>query len=260
MDIVYVATGQSFFEMAVVSAMSVRKFHPSARIHIVSDKRHVDCGDFGFVELPGATFTHKDKIAGLQKIDLQKKFLFLDADTYVVGSLQPLFDVLDHFDVAAAISEVRVAPPRKGVSFDYLDISPAFPEFNSGVVAFNSSPAVKWLFQEWHREYLADVERGRGAGMPDQPSFRRALYRSPIRIGPVPPEYNCRLPFCGYYEAAVVVLHGNRTIDQFEALGRKLNGSLGPRIYFPKWFVIHQNNRLSQTVKEFRRTLLSLWK
>jgi hypothetical protein len=125
--------------------------------------------------------------------------VLLDCDTYIVRDLGPIFELLDRFDIAGAH-----APTRS--SFDLDNIPDSFPEFNAGLIAFRRSEAVSSFLAAWLADYdrLAEL---RPASM-DQPSFRRALFRSGLRIATLPPEWNQRFDMAGYPKQALRVLHG----------------------------------------------------
>ena len=61
----------------------------------------------------------------------------------------------------------------------------------------------QWIFPGGERLFRESL--------PDQPSFRKALYESSLRLATLPPEYNCRLPFPGFLHDPVRILHGRTT-------------------------------------------------
>jgi hypothetical protein len=81
-----------------------------------------------------------------------------------------------------------------------------FPEFNAGVLLFRKLEQTEWFLERWAQIYAEDSLNPLtrlfpgGASLyrkaiPNQPSFRRAIYESGLRIATLPPECNCRVPF-----------------------------------------------------------------
>ena len=130
------------------------------------------------------------------------------------GDLAELFVVLDAFDIAAAHSPSRAIYEVDGVP-------DAFPEFNTGVILFGGSPAIRAFFASWAETFTRYLER-RASGevrwlrpadkrvhvLNDQGTFREALYRSRLRVATLPPEYNCRFSAPGFVDGPVRILHG----------------------------------------------------
>ena len=92
---------------------------------------------------------------------------------------------------------------------------------------------VEWLFPGGE-EYFKNT-------LNDQASLRKALYESTLRIATLTPEYNCRLPFPGYLQDKVMIIHG-RTAS-FDNVTRRLNRTTLPRIHFMHWGSIKSFDR-----------------
>ena len=146
--VVYVATGHKYLQEALLSAESVKRHMRHLSITLYTDEdvdsRHVD------------EVVHFDADGYLSRIPRlaaspYERTLFLDSDTYVCGDLEPLFALLDGFDIALAHAPVRAIYEIDGVP-------DSFPEFNAGVILFRQSADVRAVFSDW--EALFDNFRG----------------------------------------------------------------------------------------------------
>lgn len=187
--VVYVATCEPYLSEARQSARSLRDHHPDLPITLfapegIDDETAAVFDDVRAID--DAAHDFSDSILGDGEIAYDRT-LFLDTDTYVCGSLEPIFEVLDRFDLAAAQD-----PAREGTAshrHDH-DVPETFPQFNTGVIAYRDCAAVRDLFDRWRDLYhsLEGVKHGL-----NQPAFRVAAYESDLDIGTLPPEYNFRI-------------------------------------------------------------------
>jgi hypothetical protein len=218
--VLYVAQGDRYLEAAVESARSVRANMPAVRIAIATGEPAPDGFD---VTIP---LTEPDgfraKILGMIASPFDRT-LFLDVDTFVAADVSELFSVLDTFDVAAAHSPLRVTLPLE-------DVPDAFPELNTGVIAFRRKECVERLLRTWLDEY-----RRLTPLMPrakDQLSFRRAMYlATDVRLAVLPTEFNLRFWKAGYYNQRVRILHGWGDPDTYRAVAAELNEPVTSRRY-----------------------------
>lgn len=189
--------GDVYVDAATRSALSLRRVMPNLPIALFAD-RTVD-GPFDRVIRCNERDGYRAKIVAAKASPFERTLL-LDVDTYVLADLADLFRLLDQFDMALAHAPVRVSTPL-------ADVPSAFPEFNTGVIAFRNSNVVRTLLDGWLREYdhlIVDDPPTR-----DQPSFRRIAYRTPaLRIATLTPEYNQRFKMAGYFNQPVRLLHG----------------------------------------------------
>jgi hypothetical protein len=210
--VLYVAQGRRYLEAAVASARSVRVAMPAVGIGIATNEPAPD----GFDETIPLTEPdgYRAKILGMIASPFDRT-LFLDVDTFVAADVSELFRVLDVFDVAAAHSPLRVTLPLE-------DVPDAFPELNTGVIAFRRKERVGRLLQTWLDEYgrLAPLK----PRSKDQLSFRRALYSATdVRLAVLPTEFNLRFWKAGYYNQLVRILHGWGDPDTHRAVAAALN-------------------------------------
>ncbi|MCP4383002.1 MAG: hypothetical protein GY798_16535 [Hyphomicrobiales bacterium] len=225
---VYVATGEKYVEEARRSADSCREQMPSSRIALFTPD---DCDARGFDEVVPFGSEFKDdpfelKIAGIASAceTVGPCAVFLDSDTYVIGDVTDLGEILDRFDLAAAHAPIRLQSNERPQMSVFLSGAPrSFPEFNTGVIAFRCSAAVQQLFLTWLELYREQLAKFSPLRTHDQPSFREVTYKSDLQIATLPLEYNCvfwrPMGLCG----AVKILHGR---GNYPVLAEHLNETL----------------------------------
>jgi len=240
--VVYVATGERHIKEAADSLASLWHHDPRIRVRMFVDRpSRAHLAEWGIPTPPGPdaleildhqdpSYSWADKPAVLSRGgDEDERVLFLDTDTRVCGPISDLFELLGSFDVAAAHAPIRL--DRRAPSSLAERVPFAFPELNTGVIAFRRTAAVADLFDRWHRmhrELLRSVDL-RAVG--DQATFRVALWESDVRFTVLPPEFNCRFPFPTYVHGPVRILHG-RGAD-LERVEREINSTTGPRVFIP---------------------------
>ena len=220
--IIYVATGTKYIEEAIQSAASVKRWMPNIPITLFTSEA-IENPNFDQILLvsdPKSGFT--DKVLHMYESPYDQT-LFLDTDTFLCDDVSEIFSLLEHYDVAASQAELRVGIPIES-------IPESFPEMNTGVIAFKKSPLAKDFFEKWKYLYLIDRQKTESWYCPDQPSFRLALYGSPLRITTLPPEYNCRFIYPVYVDGKVKILHGR--YDDRESVANEINSKLKMRCFF----------------------------
>jgi hypothetical protein len=207
--VLYVACGDRYVESAAQSARSVRAVTPGIRIAIATDGAVPDAFDevVPLTEPNG----YRAKIVGMIASPFDRT-LFLDVDTYAAGDLSELFTLLDAFDVAVAQAPIRISFPLDGVP-------DAFPELNTGVIAFRRAGNVERFLQAWLHEYDS-LETWM-----DQPSFRQVMYATrDVRSAVLTPEFNLRFWKAGYHNQPVRILHGWGDEATYRSVAALLNG------------------------------------
>jgi len=220
--IVYVATGAAHVAAARRSADSARATNPELGIVLYGD-RDPGGGLFDRVE-PIADPHRRSKVDYLPRTPFAET-LYLDGDTRVLGPLDDLFDVLGRFDLAIA-QRSRVRATRKR-SFWRFEVPAAFPEHNSGVILYRSSPATLGFLDAWREAYHAA-----GFGV-DQITLRELLWSAELRFAVLPPRYNCRRHTWTQHwfsrNAPPLILHTNRLHPtRYGPLRRRLAWLEGP--------------------------------
>jgi len=110
-----------------------------------------------------------------------EKTIYLDADTRVYHSLDPIFDILDDgWDIVITPSENQgddllwhLKPDERQETVFDVGCNPL--QLQAGVFGFNRSGKVKRFFDLWQYEWLRYKDEDQGA-------FLRALYRNPLRV------------------------------------------------------------------------------
>lgn len=135
--VVFVASGSRCLEEACRSAASCKAAMPDIPVSLWSDgNTPVPASLFDSVSrLSQPRFCYIDKIEPLTRSPYSRT-LFVDSDTYFLGSVYEIFEMLHRFDMAYVQSPVRISPWAGNST---LDIPACFPDANTGVIAFNKS-------------------------------------------------------------------------------------------------------------------------
>ena len=224
--ILYAATEEDLVREAQTSAKTVKDEMGDLPIAIVTESETNPDGFDVVINLESPTHGFQDKILAMEKSPFEKT-LYLDTDTYMNDDVQDVFEALDHFDIAAVHNQNRDIYTEKN-----LGVPQCFPEYNSGVVAFNKSET-KTFFKKWLKEYSEDHQG-------DQPSFRKVLYERDLQIATLPNEFNYLPRYPGHIVKDVKIFHG-RLLDintfgaqqyfDLEEVADKVNLGSGHRLY-----------------------------
>jgi hypothetical protein len=238
--ILYVASGAKFLDEAIVSARSIKAAWPDVRLAIITDQP-VDTGIFDIVRIVPMQGDNIDKVRHIAQTPFERTIM-LDTDTYCLGAFPELFDLLDRFQLAAALdigrfSERWDTSAGAHVFIQANGVPECFTELNTGVIAFRKEPDLMQLFDQWLKACL-DARRAATPHGQDQPSFRKVLHDSNIRFATLPSEYCFRLHAPDYARGAVKILHGRWSYSDLGAepeallarLGRLINKTPGPRV------------------------------
>ncbi|WP_162991415.1 glycosyltransferase family protein [Halostella salina] len=220
----YIASGDAFIRHARVSAKSLKKYNPNVSITIYTDE-DIEKGVFdNVINIDSEVSVAGDSILTEDHIKHDKN-LYLDADTYICGNISEIFDLLDRGDLAMAHNNARHWWNEDVYKEHGLSIPDSFPEYNSGVIAFNDSPSVRGLFKHWQETYESLNYKY------NQPALRSALYNSEIEILTLTPEYNFMNKNVSYASGKVKIIHhqgySKKELDDFS---RRLNRNTGRRV------------------------------
>lgn len=239
--VLYVGIDEEYYNQAIKSLESIKK-HTDIQSAIITSEEVVEPDETPFDEIiysdnPHHDVRDKSTHLGLTPFD---QTLYLDGDTLVIGDISPVFPILDRVDIAAAHST-----HKELVTID--QIPETFPEFNTGVIAYNKNDRVLEFFQEWQNIHNRQIEQGRpdeeipveqGDSLEeikyfgkktDQPPFREALFKSDVSYSVLPEEYNFGAWGRSFAYGTVKIIHG-RSYRQ-SLLKNSINQSLGQRIY-----------------------------
>ncbi len=227
--IVYSCSGERYVQEALRSARSSLRHNPIPHVLFVSGEVSDEPG-LSIVRYAPTANPYLDKIANMRRSPFERT-LYLDTDTYVVGQLAHVLELLDRYELAAAL-----APGYRG--FADPEVPAAFYELNTGVLAWRASERTDAFLQSWEETYSRWLleqpfpRAGEAGDAADQPAFRRCAWEQGLGLYVLAPEYNLRLGEPATVVERVRVLHG-RTHD-FEALAARVNAKHGPRTYTPQ--------------------------
>lgn len=226
----YIATGDPFVREAELSAKSVRHAMPDVPIAIATDVQP----EFDFdhvIDITDPEHGFSDQIHNLHRSPFDRT-LHLDTDIYVGTDVSDLFDLLYQFDIAAAHNHDREA-------YDLPGVPDSFPEYNTGVLAYRNNDALRSFTQSWADTY---TQLSTEENTQNQPSFRKTLYESALRVATLPTEYNCMVRYPGHIKNDVKIAHSrlldiptpgaNKSVDVVDAFNT-LNEYKEHRLYVP---------------------------
>lgn len=239
--VIYVAVGKQYIEEAVVSARSLKECMDDVHITIYTDTQ-IDTECFDEIKLIDETRgDYGDSIIRPEMLQYERT-LFLDTDTFVTSDVSELFKLLDRFDIAAVHNPgSRTTDPSDGQPAQ--GVPDSFPLYNTGVLVMNRSETIKELLKEWANAYYEHVAAS-GKKL-NQPAFREAVYHSGVKIGTLPPEYNCRVRYDGSAGALtdeVKIVHGRHPMELGE-LAEELNSTIDLRAFSYKKYPLRVDTR-----------------
>lgn len=190
--VIFVATGARYIRCAIAAARSVRATNPGLAMALFTDDVAL-AGQAGMGQAGGLfaqvldirNAHHRSKIDCMARSPFART-LFLDADIRVLADISDLFHLLDRHDIAMAHAHARNRPETRAVW--KTPLPDAFPQFNTGVMAYRLTPEVQSLFADWQAAYRTARFRK------DQVTLRELLWHSDLRVATLPPEYNIRYP------------------------------------------------------------------
>lgn len=198
--IVYIATGGQYVEEAKISAKSVKEAMPEIGITMITDQDVQSRLFDQVIPISDPDYSFRDQITYLPESPYERT-LYLDSDIYVCEEISEIFVLLDQFDIAMA--EIQVSPRR-----DFDTVPECFYGYNTGVVAYNNTDQFTEFCKQWESIY----DKLREPGEPyNQPSMRKAIYESDLRVATLPRKYNCMFREPGHVRGAVKVFHGRLT-------------------------------------------------
>lgn len=221
--VLYLAIGLEHYNEAVLSLSTVKYHMPDTPAAIVTNIQ----GDAMFdivIEVQKDEYDPLDKIEAISNSPFYST-IFLDSDTYLCTPIHQVFDILDHFDVAATMQANRINH-RTG-----REVPRIFPEVNSGFLAYRNSKPGSSLMAEWIESYH-NAPNTQG----DMGALREALFYSDARLCILPPEFNLHIPSRAILGPdAVRVLHGAPCPDRelYESIRKQVNSEGKYRLYTP---------------------------
>lgn len=180
MGVIYVATGKDHAEAATRSALSVRSTNPHLGLAIFTDQQ--SGAPFDLV-IPVKNAHARSKVDYMAETPFART-VYLDGDTRAVGDITSGFALLDRFDIAIAHAHAR-GGTRQNLNWR-TEVPQCFPQMNSGVMYYRSTPEVLEFMRTWGRNFHE-------AGFKwDQVTLRELVWQSNLQVYILPPEYNIR--------------------------------------------------------------------
>jgi hypothetical protein len=189
--VVYAAFGSPYLDECSVSVESLVRASPSLPYCTFTDeprswearkwKREqvilLDRGNLG-----GGAWSHLtgSKIEAIARSPFEQT-LFLDTDTVVLGDVDPLFGLLERFDVGASYCTPWYGQTTTK-SLEISSVPLVFPEYNTGVILLNMANQRTVDFVEMWREIFIKDSTDELTRSSDQQAFRIALWKSTVRI------------------------------------------------------------------------------
>jgi hypothetical protein len=239
----YIISGaERFFRETYDSVTSLRRHNPEARATLVCDAvpasmpQLASCFEKIITQpvapsparkslppTPGLTY----KVRSMYAHSPYDRTCFLDSDTYLLADVQPLFDVLEYFDIAMALAPADITPTR----LDGRELIVCMP-YNSGVILIRKSELTERLFDRWlYWQEKASLDEPDFTGA-DQATLMRALLEIPCRIGTLHNTWNARTPVHERFSGPVRLIHGRHA--DFETVARNINITSDVRVWIPK--------------------------
>jgi hypothetical protein len=245
----YLADHPGYIQEAIVSATSLKKQMPDARVALICPKELFPESNVFDHHVPLGK-EHSGLIARAQAVNAPfDRVMLLDTDTLIAGDLGETFRILDRFDLALAHEPTR--------GWDYpCDAPPAFCELNLGMVLFSNNAQVRMLFERWVENYHAMREKH--GLINDQPAFRLTLWEARhIRFATLPSEFHCIVgkPVSIAWEARL--LHGRGDLVSIE---REINQCLGYRAFIPAWGQLRGFSGRKNLIRQYLRLTRNFFK
>ncbi|MFY0599370.1 MAG: hypothetical protein JXR03_06840 [Cyclobacteriaceae bacterium] len=236
----YVAVGDEYVKEAENSAKSLIKVDPNASICLISNQPYLGVVFTNSLEVSfpvdpeNAKLGYLFKIIGMLETPFERT-IFVDTDTYFCDNCEELFGILEFFDLLIChdFQETSFA------QIDGVDLA-GYHTYNTGVIAFNSSPQVIQLIKNWRDVF----QRKMDSYWSDQPAFMDALLSNFVKVYVMQTHYNFRFrQFLTISDGNIKILHG-RYPNMIE-LEKTLNKVEGYRAWDPKAWKLRNWSRKS---------------
>jgi hypothetical protein len=222
---VFVVFGDKYIQEAASSAKQIRRIHDYP-ILLITDRPLADskiAAEFSQVMVRPFKLEYSDKI--FMRESPYTKTIFLDSDTFVQKTLDPLFDLLDHFDLALQFQSPVSHYHQPGIPV-------SFQEPSAGLICWKKSEAVSKFFDDWSMVYDQIQEEEGCVGAWDQRSLRKALYfRRDVRFATLPIEWQFYTYWPNVVVGSVMMVHGRGITDK---ILDSINHSTHCRVWLPK--------------------------
>ena len=230
--VLYIAFGEQYRHEALTSIASLRRFHPHLPCCIITDS------EFGerptdvevILREPEIEQPFRAKPRYLRESPFDRT-LFLDTDTTVVGAVEPLFYLLDRFDIG-----LHMHPHYR--TYGTYERGGYLSTANTGVVLFRRCAAVTEMFDRWLEAFDREASAVQSR-ITDDPTLMYAVYDTRVRLVPLPSAMNFLLQIPTVTASPIHIIHGRypdpeglaRRIDQGRPSGLQ---HWNPRVWVPQ--------------------------
>lgn len=207
--VVYEGFGKKYVDEALASARTLLRHNPGARVYLYTDRADADVDALGLVTLvrdwPPGMLSKVRAVADFP----EERFVWIDTDTRICGSLAEFGRFLDLYGVSAALEPLRDARPWLPIDLGYAE-EEMFPEMNCGVLAVNRALLPVDFFQCWlavQAELAARNPEQSAEAMSDQYGLRITLGKTAVAPGILPNEFNFRACYPQAINTMPLVIH-----------------------------------------------------
>lgn len=197
--VIYCATTHTaYLEAALISAMALRQQEPEIPITLISDhpllkllplhEHRITPRFLESDERSDHAFFSRHIKTRLNTFSPYEETLFLDADILPFQPVADLWDYLCQSDFAMVVDRLPLVSLCDHISHEeklytlQSTLGDAV-QFNSGVMLWRDTPAVRMLFQQWHEEWCKFYRQ-------DQLALVRAIHTTQISVTKLPKTYN----------------------------------------------------------------------
>jgi len=233
MQFCYVLTSSSWTEytqMAYLSASSLRRIHPEAKIVLLTDELTVKSLSGDIVDHLQTVFneirpcpvrgeSEKERSRALKTTIVKwvsGDCIFLDTDTLVVGRLDDLWNLNASLAIAPE-TDLNNYPKWAAPTFEKMRWSyPPKRSYNTGVILIRNCPVIHQFFSMWNDRWQAQV-KATGI-LRDQEAFDSCINDMPFAPYPLSAKYNYLVKFRPKLSGDLRILHFFATSERFRGL------------------------------------------
>ena len=209
-------TIDNHYKPAIVSASSIKKYIPDLNITLYTNIDIEVEGSGCFDNIVKLEFTESREVwINKWNIMLNSPYditLHMDADTYVCDDISEMFELMNHFDLAAPLSVHYISGIVDGVP-------DCFPELGGGVILWKKNEKTKKFIQD----VLVFLKQKRKK-YSDEPFMRKVLFEGDLRFAVLPWEYNCVVCHPGYLFSKAKITHGRIDLIKNSEIINKYKG------------------------------------
>jgi len=227
--IYYAVNNRRFLKLASQSARSLKRHMPQLSVSLYTDLDLPGGHCFDIVKrLPQVSPVLRANQMSAMLQTHYDSFVLLDADTWVCRPFDEIFDLVEDPRVDLAATVVSDRPSREkqfGAIYTKAGVPGSFPFFSSVFLAVQRNPRTTAFLEEWESHYLRLAETWSGPQCQNEPPMRVALYRSDVRIMPLPKAY--AFGRHGVLTRAASVIHWKGGQDELKRVERNVNKGAG---------------------------------